>query len=142
MSYGDTQLEINMTPLIDVMLVVLVLFMITAPLAPDEPEVTLPQVSADEIPLKDTPAVAIVTQAGRVFFRGRDVTGSVESALLNDPLLQHDKRLYVRGDRETKFSKVSNVLAAARRAGVKGINLVVDPSLRTSPAPRPESHRP
>jgi biopolymer transport protein ExbD len=120
-------LNINMAPLIDVMLVILVLFLITSPLIPEEPLVEVPAVAAEVIPLEESRAVLIVNKHGRVFFRQRDVTDTLEGALLADATLHEERQLYVRGDAEALFEDVSKVLAAARRVGVSRLNLVVDP---------------
>ena len=118
-----------MTPLVDVMLTVLLLFMVTAPLVLEGPKIQLPQVRAAQVPLKDTRAVVTVRADGRVYFANRDVTARLESVLLSDPVVLSERRLYVQGDENANFESVSRVLAAARRAGVHGLNLVVDPRL-------------
>lgn len=120
-------LNVNMAPLIDVMLVILVLFLITSPLVPEPPEVELPTVVASSEPLQESVVVMVVTADGRVHFRGRDVTRAVEENLLADPVLKQEGQLYVRGDKQASFEDVSKVLAAARRAGVTRLNLIVDP---------------
>lgn len=121
--------QVNMTPLVDVMLTVLLLFMVTAPLVLQGPEIHLPRVRAAQVPLKDTRAVVTVRADGRVYFANRDVTEQLEAVLLSDPLVVEERRLYVQGDENANFESVSRVLAAARRAGVHGLNLVVDPRL-------------
>ena len=121
--------QVNMTPLVDVMLTVLLLFMVTAPLVLEGPDVRLPRVRAAQVPLKDTRAVVTVRADGRVYFAKRDITEQIEAVLLSDPLVLRERRLYVRGDENASFESVSRVLAAARRAGVHGLNLVVDPRL-------------
>lgn len=124
---GAVSAEVNMASLVDVMLVVLVLFMITVPLIPDAPPVTLPEVPADQVPLKDTDVVVIVARDGTVHYRGRDVSRDLEAVLRSDRAVQTSRRLYVRGDREARFGSIASVLATARRAGVEGLNLVVEP---------------
>lgn len=119
--------EVTLTPLIDVMLVVLVLFLITSPLVAEGPDVELPNVAADLIPLEDTDAVLTVTRDGRIYFRDRDVSNDIVGALLADPVVASAQRVYVRGDGEASFADVTRALAAARRAGIQGLNLVVDP---------------
>jgi biopolymer transport protein TolR len=121
--------EVNMTPLVDVMLVVLVLFMITSPLLLSGPEVNLPRASATVTPVSDKDLVLTVTRQGRVHYRDEDVTGRVGSALSGDRVLREVKQLYIRGDRDVSFGVISAVMAEARAASVGQLNLVIDPEL-------------
>lgn len=126
---STTSPDINLAPLVDVMLTVLVLFMITAPEALDGPEVRLPRVSSPEVPFRDARLVVTIRRDGRVFYANREISANVSRELAQDPLLLKERRLYVKGDRDASFGAVSRVLAAARSAGVEGMNLVVDPEL-------------
>ena len=121
--------EINLTPLVDVMLTVLVLFMITAPAALEGPDVRLPHVSSPEVPVEHSKVVVTIRRDGRVFCANRDITSNVRSELARDPLLLRERRLYVKGDRDASYAAVSRVLSAARSAGIASMNLVVDPEL-------------
>ena len=121
--------EINLTPLVDVMLTVLVLFMITAPAALEGPDVRLPSVSSPEVPIEHTKVVVTIRSDGRVFYSNRDITSNVRNELARDPRLLRGRRLYVKGDRDASFASVSRVLSAARSVGITGMNLVVDPEL-------------
>lgn len=125
----DPMVSVNMTPLVDVMLVVLVLFLITSPLLWPGPEVTLPNVRAEVVKLDETTAVVSVQSDGAVFFREARVDGRLERALLADPDFVRNRRLYVRGDRDARFGQVARVLELAHRLDARGVNLVVDPEL-------------
>jgi biopolymer transport protein TolR len=119
--------DINITPLVDVILVLLVVFMVTAPLLATGLRVELPQVTAEETSLRDTKLVITVTRDGHVVFDDRDVTGNIEEVLLNDPRVQAEREVYVRADKQALYGHVARVVAAARAAGVDGINLLVEP---------------
>ncbi len=119
--------DINITPLVDVVLVLLVVFMVTAPLLATGLRVELPQVTAEETSLRDTKLVITVTRDGHVVFDDRDVTGNIEEVLLNDPRVQAEREVYVRADKQALYGHVARVVAAARAAGVDGINLLVEP---------------
>jgi biopolymer transport protein TolR len=96
--------DINVTPLVDVMLVLLVVFMITAPLLATGLRVELPDVKATETPLKDTKLVVTVTKDERILFgktadgKDRDVTADVEEVLIRSERVQAEKELYIRAD--------------------------------------------
>lgn len=119
--------EINVTPLVDVMLVLLVVFMVTAPLLTSGLRVELPNVDATEAPVKDTKLVVTVTKDEKVFFGEDDVTAGVEGVLATNPRIQKEKELYIRADKNARYAAVARVVAAARAAGVLGLNLLVEP---------------
>jgi biopolymer transport protein TolR len=121
--------DINVTPLVDVMLVLLLVFMVTAPLLTAGLRVELPQVAASSSPVRDTKLVVTVTRDDRVMFGDRDVTADVEQVLLSSPRVQKERELYVRADKGARYGSVARVVAAARRAGVSGLNLLVEPEV-------------
>ncbi|NUQ75715.1 MAG: biopolymer transporter ExbD [Polyangiaceae bacterium] len=118
--------EINVTPLVDVMLVLLVVFMVTAPLLAAGLRVDLPEVKAEQAELKDAKLVVTITREGRVLFGEKDVTGAVEGALLSDARVQKEKEIYIRADKDARYGAVASVVAAARSVGVNGLNLLVE----------------
>jgi biopolymer transport protein TolR len=125
--------DINVTPLVDVMLVLLVVFMVTAPLLATGLRVELPQVDATEAPVKDTKLVVTVTKDEKILFGEDDVTKDVEDVLASNPRVQKERELYIRADKEARYGAVARVVAAARSAGVEGLNLLVEPEIEGSP---------
>lgn len=121
--------EINVTPLVDVMLVLLVVFMVTAPLLATGLRVDLPQVEAQAAPMKDTKLIVTVTREERILFGEDDVTARVEDTLASNPRIQKEKEIYIRADKEARYGAVARVVAAARAAGVLGLNLMVEPEV-------------
>jgi len=121
--------EINVTPLVDVMLVLLVVFMVTAPLLTSGLRVELPNVSATPAPLKDTKLVVTVTKEEKILFGEDDVTEDLEDVLLSNERVQKEKELYIRADKDARYGVVARVVAAARAANVTGLNLLVQPEL-------------
>ena len=119
--------DINITPLVDVILVLLVVFMVTAPLLATGLRVELPQVGAEPTPLRDTKLVVTITKDGHVIFDDRDATADIEEVLHRDARVQAEREIYVRADKDTRYAEVARVVAAARAAGVEGINLLVEP---------------
>ena len=119
--------DINVTPLVDVMLVLLVVFMVTAPLLTTGLQVELPNVEASSAPVKDSKLVVTVTKEEKILFGEDDVTARVEDELSSNPRVQKEKELYIRADKNARYAVVARVVAAARAAGVVGLNLLVEP---------------
>jgi biopolymer transport protein TolR len=119
--------DINVTPLVDVMLVLLVVFMVTAPLITGALRVELPNVEAKEASAKDTKLVVTVTKEEKILFGEDDVTPNIEDVLLRNSRVQKEKELYIRADKNAHYGAVARVVAAARAAGVEGLNLLVEP---------------
>jgi biopolymer transport protein ExbD len=116
-----------MTPLVDVMLVVLVLFLITSPLLWPGPEVTLPRVRSEVVRFDESNAVVTVKADGSVYYQKTRVDRDLSQILLADPVFLETKKLYVRGDHGAPFGDVERVLDVAHRLAASGVNLVVDP---------------
>ena len=121
--------DINVTPLVDVMLVLLVVFMVTAPLLTGALRVELPNVEAQDTTVKDTKLVVTVTKEEKILFGEDDVTSNLEDVLATNPRVQKEKELYIRADKAARYGAVARVVAAARSAGVEGLNLLVEPEL-------------
>jgi biopolymer transport protein TolR len=119
--------EINVTPLIDVMLVLLVIFMVTAPLLRTDVSVELPKVKSSPTQMDDTKMMVIVTSDEHVYLGKDEITGDVENKLKNNARLQTEKELYVQADENVKYGAVLRVMAAARSAGVEKLGMVTDP---------------
>jgi len=119
--------EINVTPLIDVMLVLLVIFMVTAPLLTTGVHVDLPKVKSGPMPTDDTKMMVIVTADEHVFLGKDEITSDVETKLKTNPRLQEEKELYIQADENVKYGAVLRVMSAARTAGVEKLGMVTDP---------------
>ena len=119
--------DINVTPLVDVMLVLLVVFMVTAPLLTTGLKIELPNVQAPNTPVKDEKLLVTVTAEGRVMFGEDDVTGRVFDSFSENARVQNERELYIRADKNARYGSVAEVVAAARRSGVESLNLLVEP---------------
>jgi biopolymer transport protein TolR len=119
--------EINVTPLVDVMLVLLIVFMVTAPLLTTGLHIDLPEVQATNTPIKDAKLVVSITKEERILFGEVDVTSDVERVLLDNPRVQKEHELYIRADKDARYGVVARAVAASRAAGVTSLNLLVDP---------------
>ena len=121
--------DINVTPLVDVMLVLLVVFMVTAPLLTAGLRVELPNVEAHDTAMKDTKLVVTVTKEERILFGEEDVTAGIEDVLAQNARVQKEKELYIRADKNARYGIVATVVAAARNSGVESLNLLVEPEI-------------
>ena len=119
--------EINVTPLIDVMLVLLVIFMVTAPLLTTGVHVDLPKAKSAPMQADDTKMLIIVTSDEHVYLGKDEITGSVEDRLKTNARLQEDHEVYIQADENVKYGAVLRVMAAARSAGVEKLGMVTDP---------------
>lgn len=119
--------EINVTPLIDVMLVLLVIFMVTAPLMTTGVQVDLPKVKSAPMQTDDSKMIVIVTADEHVYLQKDDITDAVEDRLKTNARLQEEKELFVQADENVKYGAVLRVMAAARSAGVEKLGMVTDP---------------
>ena len=121
--------DINVTPLVDVMLVLLIVFMVTAPLLTAGLRIDLPEVKAAETPAKDTKLLVTVTKDERILLGNEDVTDRLGDALKQSERVQTEQELYIRADKNARYGVVATVVAAARNSGVESLNLLVQPEL-------------
>lgn len=126
---GELMSEINMIPLIDVMLVLLIVFMITLPVMRHAVQINLPQASAER--LQPPPeAVRLLVQADGSYRWNDEAIGDdqLEQRLAAMSALPVQPPLHLLGDRDVRYERVARVLAAAQRAGVRSIGFVTEPT--------------
>ena len=126
--------EINVVPYIDVMLVLLIIFMITAPLLSQGVKIDLPQVPSEPLPASDSdPVIISVDAAGNLFINyGEDPDQPVSPETLVNrvgALIKYRPELpvLVKGDASVHYGRVVQAMALAQGAGVKGIGLITEP---------------
>lgn len=120
--------EINVTPLVDVMLVLLVIFMITAPLLSTGVNVDLPQTSAVPLDDQDKPLAISVDRSGRIFIQDNEVDlSSLATKLAAITQNNKDVRIFVRGDQAIQYGQVMGVLGAVYEAGYRKVALLTEP---------------
>ena len=126
--------EINVVPYIDVMLVLLIIFMITAPLLSQGVKIDLPQVPSEPLPASDSdPVIVSVDAAGNFFINyGEDQDQPVSPDVLVNrvsALVKYRPELpvLVKGDSGVNYGRVVQAMALLQGAGVKGIGLITEP---------------
>ena len=119
--------EINTTPLVDVMLVLLVIFIITAPLFHQAVPIDLPRVDATK--LEDKPHVIqlALDESGQIYWNGEAIYREALPMRL-EAERSLNPELHLRADRGTRYEKVADVMAAAQRAGIVKIAFVTEPA--------------
>lgn len=125
--------EINVVPYIDVMLVLLIIFMITAPLLSQGVKVDLPQVPSEPMPPSDKePVVISVDAAGNFYINyGEDQDKPVNPSILANRVnalkkYQPGIPVFVKGDESVPYGRVVQLMALLQRAGVEGVGLVTE----------------
>ena len=121
--------EINVTPFVDVMLVLLVIFMVTAPMMQQGVDVDLPKTTTQNIRLHEEPLILSVKKDGS-YHVGRT---KIPEAELNAKLAailegQEDRAIFLRADDSAPYGTVVKALAAARLAGAKKLSMVTEPA--------------
>ena len=120
--------EINVTPFVDVMLVLLIIFMVTAPLMQQGIEVDLPETTTEPIPTRHEPLVVTVKRDGTPFVANQQVEMEELTAKLEAIFdARGDEDVFLRADKNTPYGAVAKVMAAIQNAGAPGINIITDP---------------
>jgi biopolymer transport protein TolR len=119
--------QINVVPLVDVMLVLLVIFMVTAPILQQGVSVQLPQAKAGALSGEEDQLVVTIDKKGVVYLNDNaipiDQLGSKLEAVVR---LKPDKQVFLRADRSVPYGEVVRVMAAVKSAGVLGLGMITE----------------
>jgi biopolymer transport protein ExbD len=125
---SSPQAEINMVPLIDVMLVLLVIFIVTAPMLTNAVKIDLPQASSQPNQTKPDTIELSIDGAGSLFWNGEALSRNDLDARLAQASKQTPQpELHLRADKTTQYQTIAEVMSAAAREGVTKIGFVTEP---------------
>ena len=120
--------DINMTPFIDVMLVLLIIFMVAAPLLTNGVTVDLPKSSAGALNVDQKPISLSIDEKGQIFLMDQPVAdGDVISRLQSLAKNGTDTRIFLRASKEVPYGRVAGIMGEITTAGYKKVALVTDP---------------
>jgi len=120
--------DINVTPLVDVMLVLLIIFMIAAPMLHQGIEVALPKAEATNLPMRmEDPLIVSINRTGALFVRETPVeTEGLVDQLKEQITKRGDDTVFLKGDREVPYGRVIEVLDILHRGGIVHVGMVTD----------------
>jgi biopolymer transport protein TolR len=126
--HGSVMNEINVTPLVDVMLVLLIIFMVAAPMMSQGLEVDLPEATTRSLPQSETPLVVTIDKNGELYLRKDKVaTTSLLAQLQDMPAEQKKEPIYIHADKSVSYGAVMSTLSAIHRAGFEKPSMVTLP---------------
>src|SRR6201991_1381084 len=119
--------EINVTPMVDVMLVLLIIFMVTAPLMTSGVSVDLPKTSAQPLNSDSEPLTVSIKADGTIFLQDQsidlgDLVGKLQAIAQNNP----DRRIFVRGDKDLAYGRIMEVMGTITQGGFNKVALLAE----------------
>lgn len=130
--------EINVTPFVDVMLVLLIIFMVTAPMLTAGVNVDLPETSAASLPGDDEPLTISVSNNGKIYIQETAVEMSELTSKLNAiAKAKKETRIFVRGDKTVDYGRMMQVVSAINEGGFSKVGLVTEPTQTAVTQKRP-----
>jgi len=125
---GATIAQINVTPLVDVMLVLLVIFMVTAPIILQGVQVNLPAARSSAIPGTEEHLVVTVAKNGKIYLNDNAMSlGEIGEKLRAIVKSQPNKQVYLRADQDVRYGLVMKTIAEIKQAGIERLGMVTRP---------------
>ena len=122
--------EINVTPFVDVMLVLLIIFMITAPLLTTGVSVDLPKTDSQTLPGQDEPITVTINKEGEVFLGENLIQVNTLTAKLKAiTSIKPSTRIFIRADENIPYGQVMNIMSVITKAGYKKVALITKPKI-------------
>ncbi len=123
--------EINTTPLVDVMLVLLIIFLITIPVVTAEVKLKLPVVTNEALITRPENITVAVDEKGYVYWNARRIAPeSLLERMKQEALKVPQPEIHIRGDQQAKYEMIGRVVATVQRAGILKVGFITDPELR------------
>jgi len=120
--------EINVTPFVDVMLVLLIIFMVTAPMMMQGVDVNLPQTTAKNIKTKEDPLILSVNSKREIFLENRKVSlDDLEKKVKGIFKYRREKEVLLKADKDVPYGFVIKVMASVKNAGIEKLGMITEP---------------
>lgn len=140
---GAPMSDINITPMVDVMLVLLIIFMVTAPMITKGVEIDLPKAKAQPMDVEESKLVMTIDAQRRVFLGETEIPNEkLEEALGTNERLKREGELYLKADRTVPYGFVVQVMAIIKRSGIPKLGMITDPVDEQWPPPPDSSTAP
>jgi len=124
-----TMSQINVTPLVDVMLVLLVIFMVTAPMMQQGVQVNLPKTDAKALPAPEETVVVSIERSGRLSINSTEVpAGELRTKLSGMFAGKSKKEVFLKADKDVPYGEVVKTMAEIKRAGIERLGMVTEPA--------------
>jgi biopolymer transport protein TolR len=125
---GRALSDINVTPLVDVMLVLLIIFMVTAPFIQQGVQVELPQTKSPSLNVDEDRMVLTLTKDKKIFIGETEIPHKeLRDKLVGNAKLAQDKQLFLHADRSLPYGFVVDIMSIIKEAGVENLGMVTDP---------------
>ena len=125
---GNMISQINVTPFVDVMLVLLVIFMVTAPILQQGVQVNLPEAKAGAIAGEEEPLVVSITEKGEVYLNDNIIKlAELKSKLQAIRQVQKEKEVFLRADKSVPYGVVMRAIATIKEAGIVKLGMITQP---------------
>ncbi|HEY2664990.1 MAG TPA: protein TolR [Candidatus Binataceae bacterium] len=139
---GQLVSQINVTPMVDVMLVLLIIFMVTAPIIQQGVELTLPRVKAAALPGAEQQLVVSITSDRQIYLNDAKISAADLSRKLRAVSAEHpDQQIFVRADDQVPYGDVIRAMAAIKAAGIENVGMVTQMPAGGQESPRAERER-
>lgn len=128
---GDrgTMSQINVTPFVDVMLVLLIIFMVTAPMMQQGVQVNLPKAETKTLTPKEETTVISVDRSGRQFINSTEIPrGELKSKLAEMFAAKEKKEVFLKADKDVPYGEVVKTMAEIKSAGIERLGMVTEPT--------------
>jgi biopolymer transport protein TolR len=124
---GQFVSQINVTPLVDVMLVLLVIFMVTAPIIQQGVQVSLPKVKAEALPGKNEQFVVSITRNDEIYLNDTKLSAAdLTEKLAAISRVRPDREVFIRADDQVPYGEVIRTMAAIKAAGIENVGMVTE----------------
>ncbi|NIO08483.1 MAG: protein TolR [Deltaproteobacteria bacterium] len=125
---GTAISQINVTPFVDVMLVLLVIFMVTAPILQQGVQVNLPEAKAGAVEGEEEPLVVSITEKGSIYLNDNPIQlNELKVKLQAIQQIQKDKEVFLRADRKVAYGVVMRAIATIKEAGIVKLGMITQP---------------